>query len=194
MIQLKQTPNKVLETERLILRPFRRSDADMMFINWANDPHVFRYLTTANACNSIEEVHARLDSWFSYFNDIVNGSWGMYAIVLKSSGDVIGEIDFAELDTDKRSAEVGYQIGKAWWGHGYTTEALQRLIRYCFVEVGLKHIWGNYDGRNINSGKVMQKAGMKHEKTTEKINENTGETINRIQYAITSDDYFKENK
>ena len=183
-----------LETDRLILRPFRRSDAASMFSNWANDPNVFKYLTMASACNSIEEVHVRLDSWFSYFNDIETGSWGMYAIVLKSSNEVIGEIDFAELDVVNRSAEVGYQIGRAWWGQGYTAEALQRLIGYCFVEVGLKHIWGNFDGRNINSGKVMQKAGMKHEKTTEHINENTGEIINRIQYAITADDYFKDNK
>ena len=191
---MKKSPIKILETERLILRPFRRSDAKAMFSNWANDPHVFRYLATARVCNSIEEVHARLDSWFSYFKNTVTGSWGMYAIVLKSTNEVIGEIDFAELDVKNRSAEVGYQIGRAWWGKGYTPEALQRLIKYCFVEVGLKHIWGNYDSRNISSGKVMQKAGMKHEKTTERINENTGETITKVQYEITADDYFIENK
>jgi len=193
MIILKKSSIKVLETERLILRPFRRSDAKAMFKNWANDPQVMRYLS-ANVSNSIEEVHTRLDSWFSYFNDIDTGSWGMYAIVLKSTGVVIGEIDFAELDTDNRSAEVGYQIGKAWWGQGYVAEALKRLIRYCFVEVGLKKIWGDFDARNINSGKVMVKAGMKHEKTTERISESTGETVTRVRYAITAENYFVENK
>ena len=193
MIKLKKSKAKILETERLILRPFRRDDAKAMLNNWANDPNVFRYLN-ADTSYSIEEVHARLDSWFNYFNDIETGSWGMYAIVLKSTGDVIGEIDFAELDINNRSAEVGYQIGKAWWGQGYVAEALKRLIRYCFVEVGLKHIWGNFDSRNINSGKVMIKAGMKYESTTERVNDSTGETVIRVQYAITSDDYFNDNK
>ena len=190
-IELKNISYKELETERLILRQFRRSDAEAMFTNWANDVDVFRYLSCANVCNSIGDVHARLDNWFNYFNDNVKGSWGMYAIVLKSSGEVIGEIDFAELDTDNRSAEVGYQIGKAWWGQGYVPEALKEVIKYCFDEVGLKRIWGNFDSRNVNSGKVMIKAGMKFDKTTERINETTGEVTNRVQYSITADDYFK---
>ena len=193
MVELKKAPTKALETERLTLRPFRRSDAEAMLNNWANDPHVMQYLP-ADVSNTIEEVHTRLDSWFSYFNDIEKGSWGMYAIVLKETKEVIGEIDFAELDTVTHSAEVGYQIGRPWWGKGYVAEALQRIIRYCFVEIGIKRIWGDFDSRNVNSGKVMVKAGMKLEKTSEKVNESTGEAIIKVQYALTVDDYFNNNK
>jgi RimJ/RimL family protein N-acetyltransferase len=105
----------ILETKRLILRPFEFSDASVMFQNWACDPDVMRYLP-ANVSETIEDVNNRLVRWFDYFKDIEPGKWGMFAIVLKSDDTVIGEIDYAEVNIVTGNAEVGYQIGKPWWG------------------------------------------------------------------------------
>ena len=179
----------VLETEHLVLRHFVRADADAMLMNWASDPDVIRFLPT-DVCYTLEETHGRLDRWFDYFKEVEPGTWEMFAIVLGSTGELIGEIDYAETDTENRSAEVGYQLGKAWWGLGYAAEALQVMMKHCFETVGLKRIWGDYDARNINSGKVMVKAGMHYERTTHSKNQN-GETVSKIQYSIMADDYYK---
>lgn len=97
---------------------------------------------------------------------IARDSWELFAIVLKSTGEVIGTIDYAETDSQTRSAEVGYQLGKAWWGCGYAAEALRELLKHCFETVKLNRVWADHDTSNPNSGKVMQKAGMIYEGTS----------------------------
>jgi ribosomal-protein-alanine N-acetyltransferase len=65
----------------------------------------------------------------------------LFAIQLKSNDAVIGTIDFGETDKEAHAAEIGYQLGKAWWGNGYAAEALKALIKYCFETVGLNRLW-----------------------------------------------------
>lgn len=182
-----------LETERLLLRHFELSDADVMFKNWASDPDVNRFLPFG-VCRSIKDTYTRIEQWLDYFKKNGNGSWELFVIELKSTNEVIGTIDYAELDTEARSAEVGYQIGKAWWGLGYVAEALQALMKHGFETIGLKRIWADYDSRNPNSGKVMAKSGMCHEKTTLQSQTDSGEEVSRIQYAIMAEDYFRKAK
>ena len=163
-----------LETDRLILRPFSRTDDEAMFCNWSN-PDVVRYMALPEICHTIEDTKNRIDEWFQYFEKNAN-TWELFAIVLKSTGEVIGTIDYAETDIKSRSAEVGYQIGKAWWGLGYTTEALQAVIRHCFETVKLNRLWADCDIDNVSSVRVMQKAGM--------IREESSSSPNRVQYGI----------
>jgi RimJ/RimL family protein N-acetyltransferase len=179
-----------LETERLLLRRFERSDAESMFRNWASDPDVVRFLPY-DACLTLEDTKRRIDRWIGYFAEAAPGAWEPFAIVLKSSGDVIGTIDYAEYDRKARSAEVGYQIGKAWWGSGYATEALGAVLKHCFETVGMRRVWADHDTRNPASGRVMQKAGMIFEKTIFKSKEDGGEPVGRSQYAIRAEQYFE---
>jgi RimJ/RimL family protein N-acetyltransferase len=60
-------------------------------------------------------------------------------------------------------AEFGYWIGKDYWGKNYCTEAVRELIRYGFEQLGLNRIFGQHLARNPGSGRVMEKAGLKHE-------------------------------
>ena len=178
-----------LETERLVLRHFELGDVDALFRNLASDPEVVRFMSYS-LCETVDATGKMIDEWFEYFDKVAPESWELFVVVLKSSGEVIGTIDFAEVDREARSAEVGYQFGKAWWGFGYATEALQALIVHCFETVGLNRIWADHDPHNIGSGKVMQKAGMLYEGTFRQCKVRHGELVSRVYNAILAEDYF----
>ena len=182
----------MLETERLILRPFDKSDAEAMFRNWASDPDVVRFMPY-DVCNTLEDTLKRIDEWMPYFEKTAPNS-AVFAIELKTGGEIIGTIDFAETDREAKAAEVGYQLGKSWWGCGYAAEALQAVIKYYFETVGLNRVWASYDPRNPNSGKVLCKAGMIYEGTLRQCKVRRGELADSVRYAILADDYFQTEK
>ena len=178
-----------LETERLYLRPFEASDAEAMYRNVVSNPDVARFMCY-NVCDSLEATHEHVSQWLAYFGKLPHGSaWCNFAVELKSSGELIGTIDFCENDKDARAAEIGYQFGKAWWGNGYATEALRAVIDHCFQEVGLNRLWADHNALNIASGKVLLKAGMQHEGTFRQCYVRKGEMVDKLSYAILKEDW-----
>jgi len=165
------------------------SDADAMFHNWASDPEVVKFLPY-DAHVSIEDSRNQMAEWIRDLDKVSSGSWEIFAIELKSTGETIGTIDFHETDREAKSAEVGYQLGRAWWGNGYMAEALRALFTYCFETVGFNRVWATYDSRNPGSGRVMQKAGMLYEGTLRQCKFRKGELVDRLYYAILAEDYF----
>jgi len=161
-----------LETERLLLRRIRRDDTPDVF-EYASDPEVARYTTW--------EAHTSLADSEQFVTWVVNGytkpdgdtwtirgyehpesasfSWGL---VLKESGKLIGTMGMSVNRRDSR-AEIGYAIGRRYWGMGLTTEATKAVIRYGFEELGLNRIEARCDPANIGSARVMEKAGMTFE-------------------------------
>ena len=176
---------QTIKTDRLILRPFVVDDADSMFKNWANDEDVLRYMPY-DVCTTLQETRECVLQWLDYFQGI-KGSSAAFAIVL--DGEVIGTIDYAESDPGANSAEIGYQLGKAWWGNGYAAEALQAIIHHCFTSTSLNRLWGTFDPRNANAGKVMEKANMVKEGTLREYKIRKGERVDRIMHSILKDDY-----
>jgi len=160
-----------------------------MFRNWASDPDVLRFMPY-DLCATIEDTHKRITAWMPYYKETAPNS-ALLAIVLKDHNEVIGTIDYAETDKEARSVEVGYQIGKMWWGCGYATEALQAVIEHCFATVKLNRIWASYDPRNPASGKVLQKAGMLYEGTLRQCKVSRGELVDRVRYAILAEDWAR---
>lgn len=150
-----------LTTERLILRRFTAEDASAMFENWANDPEVTRYMRW-KPHESIETTQALLADWVDYYEDPEYYHW---SITLREGGELVGSIALLELREQDESAEVGYCVGRAYWGNGYVTEALRAVLRHGLREVGLNRIEACHAQKNPASGRVMQKAGMTHEGT-----------------------------
>ena len=148
-----------LETHRLILRRFRAEDAEDMFRNWASDPEVTRYLTWP-AHGSVEITRMVLADWISRYDD---GSFFNWAIVLKETGEVIGNIAAVSVIESLESAELGYCLGRAFWGRGIMPEALRAVNAWLFETAGLRRVIAHHDVNNPGSGRVMAKAGMKLE-------------------------------
>jgi ribosomal-protein-alanine N-acetyltransferase len=175
-----------LETERLILRRFSPDDADAMFRNWASDPEVTKFLMWS-AHTDVNESRRIATLWSEQYSSLNIYQW---AIVPKSVGEPIGSISVVHGDDKAKSVHIGYCIGKAWWGNGYTPEALTRLVRFFFEEVGVNRIESRHDPRNPNSGKVMQKAGMRYEGVLRQSDWNNQGICDAAYYAILAEDYF----
>ena len=148
-----------LETARLQLRSFRASDGEAMYRNWTSDPEVTRYLTWQPHAST--EISRQLASRWE--QESQKPDFYQWAIVPKALGEPVGSISVVWMDEAHASAEIGYCIGRAWWGQGLTAEALRTVIEFLIREVGFHRISARHDVNNPNSGKVMRKAGMKQE-------------------------------
>ncbi len=143
----------VLETERLILRPLTVSDATEAFESWTSDPDVARYMIY---CTHTDVEVTK--TWLAESEkslDTDNYDWGF---VRKADGKLIGSggIYYKE-ETD--SYTLGYNIMKACWHQGYTTEAARAMITFGIEVLGAKKFTSNHAKENPNSGKVMEKVG-----------------------------------
>lgn len=148
-----------IETERLLLRRFVKEDALPMYKNWANDSDVTTFLTWQPHEN-VEVSKNILNMWIDEYKSSDNYNWG---IVLKDYGKVIGSIAVVNQSADYDRCEVGYCIGKSFWGKGIMTEALKAVIDFLIKEVGFNRVHAYHHVINKGSGKVMVKAGMKYE-------------------------------
>ena len=156
---MNKTGTQRIETHRLILRPFTADDADDMFSNWASDPEVTRFLTWPPH-SSADVTRMVLNSWVSRYGD---GGYFQWAIEWKESGTVIGSIAVVKLEEAIESAEIGYCLGRKFWGRGIMPEALRAVMDYLFDTVGLNRITAGHDVNNPKSSRVMEKAGMRKE-------------------------------
>lgn len=149
-----------IETVRLILRKFELQDANDMFNNWSSDPEVLKYLPWGPHEN-VSVTERKVKSWVESYAYDNTYNWAIY---LKGRNQVIGSISAEILNDPNNSCEVGYCIGKEFWGQGIMTETLRAIMHYLFYEIGYRKITARHDVLNIASGRVMQKVGMHFDK------------------------------
>ena len=149
----------ILQTKRLILRPWSENDAEELY-KYASDPEVgppAGWLPHTSAQNSREIIRTVLSAPETY------------AVCLKENGKPIGSVGLHRNDLAERDDEyeLGYWIGKPFWGRGLIPEASRELLRYAFEDLGMNRIWcGYYDG-NEKSRRVQEKLGFVFHHTTE---------------------------
>ena len=185
---MKHIGTKVIETRRLILRPFTMEDAQPMFDNWASDPEVTKYLTWP-AHGSVEITEMVLADWVAGYQRADQYKWAM---VLKGgNGEPIGSIDACRVCDDLESAEIGYCMGRRWWGGGIMAEALTAVVGYLMGQVGMNQVSARHDVSNPNSGRVMQKAGMKFEGVLRQSARNNQGIVDMAHYSILKREWLK---
>ncbi|NLC95968.1 MAG: GNAT family N-acetyltransferase [Erysipelotrichaceae bacterium] len=184
---MKYLGTKEIETNRLILRKFKIEDCDAMFNNWANDIDVCRYLTW-HPHGSINETKDIINFWINNYDKNTFYQW---AIELKEINEVIGSISVVNLNDELKLVEIGYCISKKYWRKGITTEALNRLIKFFFEEIKVNIIACKHCIENPNSGKVMEKAGMKFEGILRQRAISISGICDMAMYSILKDEYFK---
>lgn len=111
---------------------------------------------------------------------IESREWLYWMIKEKQSGKVVGTLCLWHFDETRSQAEVGYELHPDFWGRGYTTEALDRLLRYAFEEMALKELRAYTDQGNHASIRVLEKCGFIRRGTAEE----RGPDGQRILYAI----------
>lgn len=158
--------SRELFTHRCILRPFEERDIDIAFKNWCNDEEVTRYLTFSPH-KDVETTKEVITDWILKYENLDFYQW---AIELKEIGQVIGSISIVSQNEKVGMFQIGYALGKKWWGKNIMTCCLARVIHFLFEEVGANRVEAIHSVLNIASGKVMQKAGMKYEGTLRQYN------------------------
>lgn len=148
----------VIETERLILRKMRMSDAPDVY-RYAQDREVARHVLW-EAHQSIWETRAYIRFLLYQYR---NGEPGSWAIVLRETGKVVGTIGYMGYSADNATVEVGYSLAREHWGKGLMTEALEAVIGESFRALHLHRIETMHFTDNPASGRVMAKCGMTHE-------------------------------
>ncbi len=148
-----------IETERLILRPFREEDAEAMYYGWCNDPEVTRYLSW-NPHRSLDDTKAILSCWLSEESPF------RFGIERKEDGELLGSIDVAKFEGSV--PEIGYVLSRSAWGKGYMTEACLAFRDY-LVSVGYPEIILTAFKENHRSIRVFQKCGFVYEKIRENV-------------------------
>ena len=151
----------ILQTKRLILRPWSENDAEELY-KYASDPEVgppAGWPPHTSAYNSREIIRTVLSAPETY------------AVCLKENGKPIGSVGLHRNDLAERDDEyeLGYWIGKPFWGQGLIPEASRELLRYAFEDLEMSRIWcGYYDG-NEKSRRVQEKLGFVYQRRTEGI-------------------------
>ncbi|MFC7336401.1 GNAT family N-acetyltransferase [Haloferula chungangensis] len=180
--------NRLLTTDRLILRPIRMEDAEAI-TRWVSDRRVAEMTTLiphpfalANAIEWLERVTA---------DDAGQGDQ-VFAITLRESGELIGCIG---LHGDEKApwAEFGYWLGVPFWGNGYAAEALSEILRFGFEDRGLRRIEACHFAHNPASGRVMQKAGLVHEGTQKLRCQRNEQLFDRVNYGLIDEDWRAAN-
>lgn len=144
-----------LTTPRLLLRPWQEADAETLY-KYAKDPAIGPiagwppHTSVEHSLKIIRTVFAAPET---------------YALVLKETGEPVGSAGIMFGDglhsaaIQNGEAEIGYWIGKPYWGQGLVPEAVRCLLRRCFTDLGLSAVWCGYFDGNHQSRRVMEKCG-----------------------------------
>lgn len=174
-----------LETDRLILRRFTADDAEPAFKNRTSSDAVTKFLRWETH-GDIAVTRGYINYLLEKYNKTDTYDW---VIFLKELGEPIGSMGAVAFNEKAQSVEIGYCIGEKWWRRGYTSEALAAVIKFFFEEVGVNRVYSEHDPRNPNSGKVMEKCGMKYEGTLRQADWNNSGICDTRIYGILEEEY-----
>lgn len=147
-----------IETERLVLRELRESDADDVFRIFGDDA-VTRYYDLATFAD-VEQARlliARMNARNA------NGDALRWGIARKDSDAVIGTGGFNQFVRGWARAGIGYDLAQPYWNNGYMTEALRAMAQYGFEKLELNRIEALVAPGNIASARVLEKIGFQRE-------------------------------
>ena len=152
-------PEKIYMTERLYMRRWRDDDAEDMFM-MAKDPAVGPITGWPPHQSVTESLYV--------IRNVLCGAEA-YAICLNDENTLVGSVELKMGGRGEGETELGYWLGKEYWGRGIMTEAGREMLRHAFEDLGMKRVWlGYYDG-NDKSRRVAEKLGFKYIETKENV-------------------------
>lgn len=154
----------ILETERLILRPWEESDAESLY-EYARDPDVGPIAGWP--------PHRSIDESREVIRNVLSAPEA-YAICLKADRRPIGAIQLklngrTDMTDRDDECELGYWLAKPFWGQGLMTEAVREVLRHGFEDLGMRKIWCGYYEGNTRSKRVQERCGFVYQWTTQGV-------------------------
>jgi len=103
------------------------------------------------------------EAWIAESTAGWKAGWGaVWKITRANDGLLVGEVGVT-MDPENRSAELGYWIGKDYWGRGYATAGAWAAVQFGFEEMGIHRIHASCLRRNAGSARVLERAGLRYE-------------------------------
>ena len=147
-----------LETERLILRSLTMDDLEFAFQHFG-DPMINRYLLDGEPVTRREQAVELINFYLEPTSDTYN-RWG---IVLKEEGVLVGTCGFHKWERRYFRAEIGYDLGHAYWGQGIMSEALREALSFGFDHMELNRVDALVYPENTLSIRILERLGFRQE-------------------------------
>lgn len=149
---------KMITTDRLVLRLFMKSDAEVV-AKLCNNYNIYKSTLYLPYPYSIEDAVTWIERHLENFN--ADKAYE-FAITDRDDGKIYGAIALSS-NQQFQNGELAYWVGEAYWGKGYATEAAQAIVEFAFEIKQYHKVFARYFGSNPASGKVLQKIGMNKE-------------------------------
>jgi RimJ/RimL family protein N-acetyltransferase len=148
-----------LETSRLILRRFRKSDLES-FLAYRNDPEVARYQSWDSISRSGAE---KFIAYNSRNRPGTPGKWFQFAVEVKADGALAGDCALLIAKSTPRMGEIGYTFARSYQGKGLATEAVRAMVDFALHSMRLNRVIATMDCRNARSIALTERLGMRRE-------------------------------
>jgi RimJ/RimL family protein N-acetyltransferase len=145
-----------LHTDRLILREFITADWQAV-LAYQRDPRYLQYYDWADRTPGDAQ---RFVQMFLDQQEEQPRRKFQLAVVLKGTGQLIGNCGIRQASVEAHEADIGYELSPVYWGHGYATEAARAIVQFGFVELKVHRIWSWCIADNVASAHVLEKLGL----------------------------------
>lgn len=163
----------ILTTERLMLRPLTPEDTDAVF-SWCANPQVNRFM--------VYPLYRDREAVARWLEQLAGQPGLVFGIALAETGLLIGSGGITRREDG--AWDFGYNLLPAYWGRGYATEAMRRVIEYVRDELGGRHFAAHHAVANPASGRVLVKCGLKPVGTGTYSKLDGSETFPSIDYEM----------
>lgn len=181
----------ILQTNRLILRDWEKSDVDPMTkIN--QDKKVNEFLPGPY---TQEQTKAMIDRWQQHY---LEKGYGLYAVELKSTHEIIGFLGLMSPSFEAHftpAIEIGWRLASQHWNQGYATEGAKAVLHYAFIKLRLNEVVSFTVVNNLASRRVMEKIGLKHAFNDDFEHPNLDSTSSlrkHVLYRLKREDYHEK--
>lgn len=179
-----------LETERLVLREFRREDEAAVH-SYSSDPEVVRFLPwgPSREADTRDFVLRMLEAQAS---DPRSGY--VLAVTLRDTGRLVGGCDISLSQDNPREGSLGYCYHRDVWGQGYATEASIAMLHFAFTRLRMHRVYALCDPLNLASARVLEKCGMRREGHLRGNLWIRGEWRDTLLYAVLENEWEQVNQ
>lgn len=172
-------------TERLVLRPWRETDAE----------NLYRYACDGQVGPAAGwKPHESVEESRQIIRTVLSQPDTLAVLLRERPEETIGSVGVFPTDAPdgKGEPEIGYWIGRPFWGQGLIPEAVRELLHWCFMERGAARVWCGYSPGNDKSRRVIEKCGFTYVCDGSPVLWPDGQERVTCYYAVTRENWEKE--
>ncbi len=174
----------VIRTERLICRQISTDDAPALHEYWS-DEEVTRYFSLDPFATLAETVEM-----IALLNNMPQANQGIrWAVIRAADGIVLGTCGFHNHEPEHFRAEMGYDLGRPYWGQGIMGEAIRAILEYGFCTLNFNRIEAFVNFGNRNSTRLLERTGFHLDGLLRQYELNRGRFVDQYCYSLLKSDW-----